>query len=146
MGNKCNYCGKTEKEENIFPVTVNGKNIFSCQNCLSKQTNIKTIGFEIPLKPQNVKANKIIEFYLKFNKPEAFANASYAKISYTYENDIPLKAWKTKVKTDMVAKALGISSDDVINNIKNNTLLEKECLELLRSIEFISEKEYNISV
>ena len=95
---KCKYC-KTKK--GLINVNLNGEDVIICQDCLTKQQNIKELGYTIPLGPKNPNANKKIELSFDISNPEYFANADNVTISYTYEKDIlTVEKWQIKAKAD----------------------------------------------
>lgn len=141
----CKFCGRSRKEEIIFPVKLNHERIYTCQDCLSKQKNVQSLEVEYPLADLNEKADKKINLFVHFLKPELFGNAEYAKVGYTYENEIDIKKWEVMTKVNLVASALGLEEDEVIAILQKKKSEEvfDECYNVYKSIEFCSEEEYN---
>lgn len=140
----CKFCGKSRKETIVFPVNLNGERIYTCQKCISKQKNIKQIGFNLPLDDINPDADKRILLYAHFLKPEIFGNAEYAQVKYTCEKEIDIRCWEVKARIDFIANALGLEENDVYDILKDDTNSRfKQCKEIYDSIEFVSKEEYN---
>lgn len=142
----CKFCGKSRKETVVFPIHLNGEDIYACEECLSNQKDVTNIGFNYLLEDEiNFNANKRITLYVHFKKPELFGNASYAKISYMYENEVELKHWHMHAKIDFISKALGLQETGVMNIIKvGETHPEFErVMDCYDSIEFCTKEEYD---
>lgn len=136
---RCKYC-KTKK--GLINVNLNGKDVVICQNCLTKQKNIKELGYTIPLGPENPNANKKIDLYFKILDPDSFANANKVKVSYTYENDtLSLDGWEIRAKSELIASILGFREDfgKVLDLLIDKD--EKVC-KLWDSLVSITKEEY----
>ncbi len=141
----CKFCGKSRKEETIFPVKLNGERIYTCQDCISKQTGIRSIGFDYPLKELDSKADKKIELYVHFLNPDLFGNASYAKVCYSYENEIELKHWQMITRVSFIANVLGLEEKEVFDILSKGDESDEQfskCYEIYKTIEFCSKEEY----
>lgn len=136
---RCKYC-KTKK--GLINVNLNGEDVVICQNCLTKQENIKELGYTIPLGPENPNANKKIDLYFKILDPDSFANANKVKVSYTYENDtLSLDGWEIRAKSELIASILGFREDfgKVLDLLIDKN--EKVC-KLWNSLVSITKEEY----
>lgn len=121
---RCKYC-KTKK--GLINVNLNGEDVVICQDCLTKQENIKELGYTIPLGPENPNANKKIELSFDISKPEYFANADNVTVSYTYEKDIlTVEKWQIKAKTDLIGTILNCDFKTVLDLFLNKD--EKVCM------------------
>lgn len=139
----CKFCGKSRQEKIVFPIQFNGEKIYTCQDCLAKQ-EIHNIGFTYPIGEMNGKANKKLDLYVHFLNPDYFGNASYAKVSYTYENEIPRRSWEARTKVDLVASAMGMESDEIVNIVQAGEPASDfaQIKEILSAIEFCTKEEY----
>lgn len=121
---RCKYC-KTKK--GLINVNLNGEDVVICQDCLTKQENIKELGYTIPLGSENPNANKKIELSFDISKPEYFANADNVTVSYTYEKDIlTVEKWQIKAKADLIGTILNCDFKTVLDLFLNKD--EKVCM------------------